>query len=170
MAKKQCPCCNAPQTFFSFKGQRIMLPCNNKENYKCLHCAMCRNQIGKPIHTVWYHLLIIGVLFASWWIASMIRQVFHLWDHYKGIFFDAPIMLIVYLVISYVVWYFTPLECTKISEKGKFGNADFTDIDNISSLTAVEKKTLKKTISITLLIEVVLLVIIAIGIVYTWLK
>ena len=164
--KKKCPCCNAPQTFFSFKGQRIILPCDNKVNYKCLHCAVCHNQIGKPIHAVLYHLLIIGLLFASWWIASMIRQVFHLWDHYKGIFFDAPIMFIVYLIISYLVWYVTPLNCTKIRSVNKLDDTDPMHIEENPLLTSIEQKIVKQGIKFTIFIQVFLLLTIALGIIY----
>ena len=170
MLKKKCPCCDAPQTCFSLKGQRRMFPCEGKRNYECLHCAICNNQIGKPIHAIVSHLLVIGLLVVSWWIARSLRELFGLWSDYKDIFFDAPIMLIVYLIISCIVWYFTPLNCTKMEHVKKFENIDPMHIEKNPSLTPIEQKIVKQSIKFTLFVQVFLLIIIALGIIYMWIK
>jgi hypothetical protein len=170
MLKKQCPCCGAPQTFFSLKGQRRMFPCERKENHVCMHCAVCNNQIGKPIHTIISHILAIGLLVVSWWIARVLRDFLGLWSDYKDIFFDAPIMFLVYIVISSIVWYFTPLNCTKTEYVNRLENIDPIHIEKNPSLTTIEQKLVKLGVGFATFVQVFLLITIALGIIYIWVK
>ena len=168
---KKCPCCNTSQTFFSFKGQRRMFPCEREKNHVCLYCATCHNQIGKPVHAIISHLFSIGLLVVSWWVARFLRDFFDLWSDYKDIFFDAPIMFVVYLMISCVVWYFTPLKCTKTEYLDKFGNdIDPLHIEKNPSLTPVEQNIVKQGVKFTVFVQVFLLIIIVLSLIYLWFK
>ena len=168
--KKKCPCCNTLQTFFSLKGQRRMYPCVIRKNYVCLHCTVCNNQIGKPIHAIVSHLFAIGLLFVSWWIASSLRELFDLWIDYKDIFFDAPIMFIVYLIITYFVWYSTPLNCIRTEHINKFEDTDPLHIEKNPSLTPVEQNIVKQGIKLTLFVQIFLLIAIVLGVIYIWIR
>jgi hypothetical protein len=147
-----------------------MFPCERKKNYVCLHCVVCNNQIGKPIHAIISHILAIGLLVASWWIARALRDFFGLWSDYKDILFDAPIMLLIYIVISCIVWYFTPLNCTKMEYVNKFENIDPIHIEKNPSLTPIEQKIVKQGIRFTIFVQVFLLITIALGIIYIWVQ
>lgn len=155
--KKKCPCCDFPQTLFSLKGQRIMLPCEKKENYKCLHCIACNNQIGTPIHVLMYHFFSIAKLVISWFIARLIREYFGLWIEYTNIFFDTPIMLIVYIVLESLIWKLINLKCIMIDNEN-------LKLDDNPMLTTIEKKSINFSINFMLLVQIFLIAVLFIGI------
>jgi len=168
MKQKQCPCCGAPQTFFSLKGQRRVLPCKRNSNYVCLHCTACNNQIGSPVHVIVSHLSAIGLLIVSWWISRFLRISLDLWGAYKDVVFDVPIMLIVYLIVSYVIWFLTPLKCTNAEQANSPDAIDLLHLEKSPLFTPIERKFVKQSIKLMTATQIVLMIIVALGILYLW--
>ncbi len=168
MLQKKCPCCGEKFNSLNYHLKTRVLPCQDKENYKCLQCLRCNNQIAKEITVRQSHIVAILTIIGAWLFAESVRYIFDIWSQLDRLIANVPFMLIFFILVYTINIYYRKLECYSDDKNHTYNNCidDDADINNIHGIFNKKEKVVIGDIYKIVALAIGFLALVIVGLVF----